>query len=217
MPSLVEILPIIGYIGIAGIVFAESGLLVGFFMPGDSLLFTAGFLASQGVFNIYIIVIISFVCAISGDAVGYWLGRKFGRRIFNKPESLFFHKENLEKAEKFYTEHGGQTIVLARFIPMVRAFVPIIAGIGKMPYSKFTFYNIFGGLLWGVGMSLAGFFLGNTIPGIDHYLLPIILLIILISYMPFMIHLIKNQKERNKLQSFLKKSWKKLINKKEIG
>jgi len=217
MPSLVEILPIIGYIGIAGIVFAESGLLIGFFMPGDSLLFTAGFLASQGVFNIAIVAVIAFICAVAGDSTGYWLGRKFGRRIFNRPESLIFQKENLERAENFYAERGGQTIVFARFIPMVRAFVPIIAGIGNMPYLKFMFYNIFGGLLWGVGMSLAGFFLGNAIPGIDGYLLPIILLIILISYTPFMVHLLKNPEERKKLIGFLKKSWQKFRGSKEVS
>lgn len=217
MPPLVEILPIIGYIGIAGIVFAESGLLIGFFMPGDSLLFTAGFLASQGGFNITILTVIAFVCAVSGDSAGYWLGRKFGRRIFNRPDSWIFRAEHLSAAEKFYAERGGQTIVLARFIPMVRAFMPIIAGIGKMPYGRFMFYNVFGGLIWGVGMSLLGYFLGSSIPGADRYLLPIVLAVIIISYLPFLFHLIKNPEESRKLKIFLQKSWQRFIHKKNIG
>lgn len=170
-----------GYVGVTGIVFAESGLLVGFFLPGDSLLFTAGLLASQGHFNIYILILLSSIAAVVGDNVGYGFGHKYGRRLFDKPDGRFFKRENLIKAEKFYEEHGAKTIVLARFMPFIRTFAPIVAGIGRMHYATFARYNLIGGLLWAIGMNLAGFWLGSLIPGVDRYLLPIIALIILIS------------------------------------
>lgn len=174
-----------GYAGVTGIVFAESGLLVGFFLPGDSLLFTAGLLASQGYFNIYWLCLLAAIAAIIGDNVGYGFGLKYGRRLFNKPDSRFFKRENLVKAEKFYEEYGAKTIVLARFMPFIRTFAPIVAGIGRMNYGTFVRYNLIGGLLWAIGMSLAGFWLGSIIPGVDRYLLPIIGVIILISvWMP---------------------------------
>lgn len=199
MVSLVEILPLLGYAGITAIVFAESGLLIGFFFPGDSLLFTAGFLASQGVFNIIPLIVLSFVAAVSGDSVGYWFGNTVGRKIFQRKDSLFFHKHNLERAEKFYQRHGGKTIVLARFMPVVRTFAPIVAGVGSMTYAHFIMYNLIGGALWGIGMPLLGYFLGSVIPDVDRYLIPIVLLIIVVSILPSAIHILKNKEDRERL------------------
>ena len=170
-----------GYAGVTGIVFAESGLLVGFFLPGDSLLFTAGLLASQGFFNIWWMTALTAAAAVIGDNVGYSFGHKWGRRLFEKKDGRFFKRENLVKAEAFYEEYGAKTIVLARFMPFIRTFAPIVAGIGKMDYRTFFRYNLIGGLLWAVGMNLAGFWLGRTIPGVDRYLLPIIIVIVIIS------------------------------------
>lgn len=187
--DLVQLIRTVGYIGMFGIIFAESGLLIGFFLPGDSLLFTAGFLASQGYLNIWVLLPLCFIAAVAGDAVGYSFGLRFGRGLFNRPESLLFKKENLIRAELFFERHGGKAIVLARFLPVVRTFTPIVAGIGAMTYRHFAFYNVMGAVLWAIGVTLAGYFLGNLIPDIDRYLLPIILLIIVVSVLPTAIHL----------------------------
>src|SRR3990167_10231007 len=165
--DLLKILPTIGYVGIFAIVFAESGLLIGFFLPGDSLLFTAGFLASQNIFDIRILSLFCFIGAVLGDSVGYLFGHKVGRKLFQRKESIFFHKDNLIRAEKFYERYGKKTIVIARFMPMIRTFAPIVAGIGSMDYKTFVSYNVIGGLLWGVGVTLTGFYLGNLIPDVD--------------------------------------------------
>lgn len=189
-----------GYVGLFAIVFAESGLFIGFFLPGDSLLFTAGFLASQGFLHILPIIVISFTAAILGDTVGYAFGRRVGPKIFKKEDSIFFHKDHLLKAEAFYRAHGPKTIVIARFMPIVRTFAPIVAGMGKMNYSTFLAYNVIGGILWGIGVPLAGYFLGSTIPGVDKYLLPIILGIITISVLPPAYHLAKEYFTHKRLQ-----------------
>ena len=131
----------VGYFGVFGIVFAESGLLIGIFLPGDSLLFTAGFLASAGIFNIYVLVFGCFIAAVLGDNVGYAFGSRLGPRIFNKEDSFWFHKKHLQRAEMFYEKHGGKTIILARFTPIVRTLAPVVAGAGKMTYQTFFFYN----------------------------------------------------------------------------
>lgn len=208
--NLEKLLPVIGYAGVFGIVFAESGLLVGFFLPGDSLLFTAGLLASQGKFDIVILSIICFIAAVTGDSVGYAFGKRVGKRLFNREDSLFFHKDNLEKAKSFYEKHGKKTIILARFMPVIRTFAPIVAGIGDMHYSTFLSFNVIGGFLWGVGMTVLGYFLGKSIPNIDHYLLPIVALIIVVSVLPSAMHLLKDPKTRSALMArinhFLKRS-----------
>jgi len=202
--DLKTILPAIGYIGIFAIVFAESGLLIGFFLPGDSLLFTAGFLASQGIFNIELLALLCFIGAVAGDSAGYEIGHKFGRKLFHKKDSVFFHKENLEKAEQFYEKHGKKTIILARFIPIIRTFAPIIAGIGNTKYSTFISYNVFGGFFWAVGISYAGYFLGSMIPGVDKYLLPIIVLIVGVSVAPGFYHVLKDKKQREAIFLFVR-------------
>ena len=209
--DLLKILPAIGYLGIFAIVFAESGLLIGFFLPGDSLLFTAGFLASQGIFDIRILSLICFIGAVLGDSVGYTFGHKVGRRLFHKKDSLLFHKDNLLKAENFYEKHGKKTIVIARFMPMIRTFAPIVAGVGNMEYKTFISYNIIGGFLWGVGLTLAGYFLGNIIPNVDKYLLPIIALIIILSVAPTANHILKDPNHRKQLYTFLLKPFRKKI------
>lgn len=184
----------VGLFGIAFVVFAESGLFFGFFLPGDSLLFTAGFLASQNYLNIYWLVPICFLAAILGDNFGYWFGRKVGPRIFSREDSLFFHKSHVEKAQKFYEEHGNKTIFFARFIPIVRTFAPIVAGVGSMKYRSFVTYNLFGAFIWGVGMVLAGYFLGKIVPNADKYVIWIVLAIITISILPVLYNIFKKIK-----------------------
>ncbi len=183
----------IGYLGIFFFIFAESGLFFGFFLPGDSLLFTAGLLASQGYFNISILILLTTLGAILGDQVGYLFGKKIGPKIFNRDDSFFFRKKHITEAEIFYQNYGKKTIILARFIPIVRTFVPILAGVGKMHYKKFFTYNIIGGILWGLGIPLLGYFLGENIPNIDKYLLPIILLIIFLSILPTILSFFKKK------------------------
>jgi membrane-associated protein len=188
--DLQSLIKTFGYVFVFGIVFAESGLLIGFFLPGDSLLFTAGFLASQGYLNIAVLAIGAFICAVAGDSVGYTFGHRVGRRLFQREDSFWFHKKHLLKAEQFYERHGGKAIILARFMPIVRTFAPIVAGMGSMKYSRFLFYNLFGGLLWGVGVCVAGYFFGRILPAeeVDKYLLPVIFLIIVVSLLPSVIH-----------------------------
>lgn len=202
--DLIELIKTAGYIGLFGIIFAESGLLIGFFLPGDSLLFTAGFLASQGFLNIYILMGLTFIGAVLGDSVGYWFGKKTGNKIFTKEDSLLFKKDNIHKSEEFFKKHGAKAIVLARFVPIVRTFTPILAGVGTMHYKTFLKFNVIGGALWTIGVSLLGYFLGNLIPNIDKYLLPIILLIIIISILPNVIHIVKSRKNKKSLNPLSK-------------
>lgn len=203
-----------GYFGIFAVVFVESGLLVGFLFPGDSLLFTAGFFASQGYLNITILAAGCFIAAVAGDSIGYTLGYRFGHRVFTREDSFFFHKEHLLRAKHFYEKHGGKTIVLARFLPVVRSIVPALAGAGKMHYATFLFYNVLGGALWSGGLTLLGFFLGNAIPNIDRYLIPVILLIIAVSLLPGFIVILRDKQLRKKIGDFLYLLLKKINHKK---
>ena len=176
-----ETLQQIGHLGIFGIVFAESGILAGFFLPGDSLLFTAGLLASAGYLNIYYLITGSAIAAIAGDSFGYYLGKRFGPKVFARENSRFFHKDHIDRAKGYFAAFGPITIFLARFIPFIRTFAPVLAGVGGMNYRTFLFFNIFGGVFWVLSVSLLGFFLGELVPDIDRYILPIIGLIILFS------------------------------------
>jgi membrane-associated protein len=205
MHDLQELIRAIGLLGIFGIIFAESGLLIGFFLPGDSLLFTAGFLASQGFFNIHILVVGCFIAAVTGDSVGYYIGHKWGRRLFHKHDSIFFHKDHLMRAEKFYEKHGGKTIILARFMPVIRTFAPVVAGIGRMNYPTFLAYNLIGGFLWAVVIPYLGYFLGKSIPDVDKFLLPIIATIILVSVAPGIYHAVKTKEQRAQIIAAIKK------------
>jgi membrane-associated protein len=186
-----------GHFVIWAIVFAESGLFIGFFLPGDSLLFTAGFLASPKVhlLNISLLVIGSFIAAVLGDSIGYTTGHKLGRRFFQKEDSWLFHKKHLVSAQKFYDKHGKKTIILARFMPIVRTFAPIVAGIGAMNYRTFITYNLLGGFAWTLGLCSFGYILGNMIPDVDQYLLPIIVVIVIISLLPSVFHLYQERRQ----------------------
>ena len=210
MFDLISLIKAAGYFGVFGIVFAESGLFIGFFFPGDSLLFTAGFLASQDFLNIWVLAIGSFVCAVAGDSVGYAFGRRVGPAIFKRENSFWFHRDHLERARRFYERHGGKTIILARFMPIVRTFAPIIAGVGVMRYPKFFTYNVIGGFLWAVGLSTLGYTLGNTIPNVDRYLLPIIALIIFLSVLPSAIHILRDKTMRGQLYSSISHCFNKI-------
>ena len=183
-----------GYIGLFAIVFAESGLFFGFFLPGDSLLFTAGLIASQGTLNIFVLVPLIVVAAILGDNFGYWFGAKVGPKIFTREDSFFFNKRHIDRTRIFYLKYGPKAVIIARFVPIVRTFTPILAGVGSMPYFTFLRYNIIGGVLWGAGVTLLGYFLGMVIPNIEQYLLPIVLVIIVISFLPVVFEFWKSRK-----------------------
>jgi len=184
MFDIVAIIKTAGYFGIGGIIFAESGLMLGFFLPGDSLLFTAGVLASAGFLNIWLLVPLVFVCAVLGDNIGYFLGRKAGEKLFEREESFLFKRSHVDRARTFFEKHGVRSIIIARFVPVVRAFVPPVAGVGRMNYRTFLISDIIGGLLWACGLTILGYFLGQTVPDIDKYLLPIVAVIILVSVLP---------------------------------
>jgi membrane-associated protein len=177
-------------LGIFFIIFAESGLFFGFFLPGDTLLFTAGLLASQGYFSIAILVWLVVLAAIGGDQIGYLFGKKFGPKIFDRDESFLFKKKYVTDAENFYKKYGKKAIIFARFVPIVRTFAPILAGVGKMHYKTFITYNIIGGATWGALITLLGYFLGEKIPNIDAYLIPILLVVVFISILPTLFSLL---------------------------
>lgn len=183
-----------GYLGIALLIFAESGVLIGIFFPGDSILFAAGLLAASGFFLIGPLILIVVVAAIIGDSVGYWFGLKAGSALFKRADSRFFKQEYLERTKRFYALYGGRAIVLARFVPIVRTIAPILAGTSSMKYRAFLLYNILGGLLWGGGMLLLGYFLGSVIPNSDKYVLPLSLLIVIISFFPILINLVRHKR-----------------------
>ncbi len=184
MEKLIPLIETVGYIGVFGMIFAETGLLVGFFFPGDTLLFAAGLLASKGIFNIYILLIGASLMAILGDTCGYWIGKKIGPKIFTREDSLFFKKAYVTRAHHFTQKHGKKTIFLARYIPIVRTFAPVVAGVGEMPYRTFLAYNIAGGIVWCLSIGLAGYFLGTSVTNIDKYILPIVIGIFVLSFLP---------------------------------
>ncbi len=175
-----------GYTALTVIVFCETGLLAGFFLPGDSLLVTAGLVASQGKMNFLILNGLLMAAAVLGDSTGYAIGYFAGPKIFNRPDSLFFKREYLERTHQFFERYGGKTILLARFVPIVRTFAPTVAGAGKMSYKKFLFYNVIGGVLWVLAMLSVGYFLGRSFPNIDKHLHVVIGLVIFISFLPLL-------------------------------
>lgn len=186
----------LGLVGVVAIIFAESGLFFGFFFPGDSLLFSAGLFASMGILPIYLLLPLTFVAAVLGDQVGYWTGKKFGPAIFNRPDSIIFKQAYVKMAQEFYAKHGAKAIVLARFVPIVRTFAPIVAGVAQMSYSTFLRWNIIGGFLWTFGFIILGFVLGNIIPGIEKYVTYIALFIIFISILPGIFHIFILKKDK---------------------
>ena len=178
------IIQTLGLFGVFAVVFAESGLFFGFIFPGDSLLFTAGLLASQGYLHITPLLFGCFIAAVLGDNVGYAFGRRVGPRLFKRPDSRLFKQSHLEKTSKFYAAYGKKTIILARFVPIVRTFAPILAGVGAMRWRDFFIYNLVGGALWAIGVTLLGYILGSTIPNIERYLTDIIIAIVILSFLP---------------------------------
>jgi len=180
-----------GYIILIGIIFAETGLFFGFFLPGDSLLVTAGLFAARGDLDIVVLFVALMIAAITGDALGFEIGRVSGRKIFRREESLFFKKSHLEKTRAFYEKHGGKTIILARFMPIVRTFAPLVAGMAGMPYRRFAIFNTTGGVLWIGSMLGIGYILGRSIPNIDEYIHIVIAVVIFLSILPGIISYVR--------------------------
>ncbi len=176
-----------GYLGVGVIVFAESGLLLGFILPGDSLIFLAGLLAAQGLFDLPMLLFIIFVTALAGDNTGYFIGKKLGRKVFEKKDSFIFNSNNLQRTEAFFERHGKTTFIIQRFMPIIRAFAPLLGGVGKMEYWTFFWFDFVGCALWSLGVTVLGYFLGATVPNIDTYILPIILVVVVLSLIPTVI------------------------------
>ena len=195
-----------GLLAIGFVIFAESGLLVGFFLPGDTLLVSAGILAAQGALPLYWLIFIVVVAAIIGDNVGYQIGRRAGPRLFSKKDGVMFRQEHVIKAEAFYKKHGGKTIILARFIPMVRTFAPVVAGVGKMSRKRFAAFNVVGGVLWGAGLPLVGYLFASKIPGIQNYITPTLILVVVVSFGSAIYHLLKDPKVRAAIWRKIRKS-----------
>jgi len=173
-----------GYVFLAAIVFTETGLLVGFFLPGDSLLITAGLVAAAGVLNIWWINLVLIVAAVVGDSVGYAIGARLGPALFTREKSLLFNPRHVERTREFYARHGARTIVIARFVPIVRTFAPVVAGVGRMEYRRFLTYNMAGGMGWVVSMTWTGYLLGSLIPNISQYLHVVVVIVIALSCLP---------------------------------
>lgn len=189
------------YFGLIFIIFAETGLAVGFFLPGDSLLVVAGLFAATGKLNLAVLVSTLFVAAVVGDAVGYFTGAKMGPRLFKKQKSLLFRPSHLQKAHAFYEKYGGKTIVIARFVPIVRTFAPLVAGAAEMPYRRFVVFNVAGGFLWITSMLLAGYFLGSLLKSkfgidLDEHIEWVVLIVVLLSLLPPFVEFIKSRREK---------------------
>lgn len=182
-----------GYIGLVFIVFAETGLLVGFFLPGDSLLVTAGLFAATGELNIFYLNLLLIPAAILGNIAGYFIGRKAGPRLFNREQSLLFRKDYIIKTKVFYEKHGASTMIITRFMPILRTFAPVVAGIGGMDYSKFLLYNIIGALAWILSMTLTGYYLATLIPGVDKHIEKVIIIVVFLSLLPGIIKYLKHK------------------------
>ncbi len=191
--DILALIKTLGYFGVWGIVFAESGILFCFFLPGDSLLFTAGVLAAQGFLNLTILAVGCFVAAVVGNLLGYEVGKRVGMRLFKNGDTRFLKLKHLEMTQSFFNKHGRMAIILARFLPIIRTFTPFMAGMAQVPYKLFVIYSIIGALAWAVGLTVFGYFLGGLIPAdkLDHYLLPIILGIIFVSVLPSAWHIYK--------------------------
>ena len=199
--DLEALIKAVGYIGLFAIIFAETGLLIGFFLPGDTLLITAGLLIQRGDvdLSLWILIPLLIAAAISGDAVGYQIGKHTGRRIFNREDSRLFHRKHLERAEAFYEKHGGKTIILARFLAFIRTFAPTVAGAANMPYPKFAAYNVIGALLWVPSMTYLGYFFGATIPPeyVDLFFIGLVGVMIVASTAPALVHLWRQRREKS--------------------
>jgi membrane-associated protein len=189
-----ELIRIVGFYGLIAIVFAETGLLVGFFLPGDSLLITAGLFAARGDLNIAALIPTLIVAAIVGNATGYWIGKRTGTALYSRPDSLLFRREHVRMTHDYYEKHGGKTVVLAQFIPILRTFAPVVAGVGQMRYRSFATYNVLGAILWVSSMTLAGYLLGNLVPNIEKRIHIVVAVVILVSLLPPAIAFLKNRR-----------------------
>ena len=185
-----------GLLAVCVIVFVETGLLVGFFLPGDSLLVTAGVFAAAGDLNVTALLIGASICAVVGDQVGYWIGRRAGAALYRRPDSRVFKRKHLERAHAFYEKYGAKTIVLARFVPIVRTFAPAVAGAAEMTYRRFVVYNVLGGLLWVFSTVLLGYFLGRSVPNIDRHIHIVIAIVIVLSFIPVLVELYRSRTRR---------------------
>jgi membrane-associated protein len=186
-----------GYILLVGIVFTETGLLVGFFLPGDSLLITAGLVAATGLLNIWWLNVLLIAAAIVGDSVGYAIGARMGPRLFTRPKSLLFNPRHVERTRVFYARHGAKTIVIARFVPLVRTFAPVVAGVAGMEYRRFLLYNVAGGVGWVTSMTWAGYLLGHTVPNIGEHIHIVVVIIIVLSLIPIAVEILKERRRRS--------------------
>ena len=186
----------VGYIGIFAIIFAESGLLIGFFLPGDSLLFAAGLLAAKGILSLWVLLPIMFVAAVLGVNAGYYLGKRFGEQMFSRHDALIFNPKYLERSKQFYAKHGGKTVLLARFTPIVRSMAPLLAGMGDMRFRRFMVFNIIGAALWVLSVTLIGYYFGNSVPGVDRYIVSFVVVVMLGSLIPPIIHVWRDELQR---------------------
>lgn len=184
-----------GMLGLFLIVFAESGLLIGFFLPGDSLLFTGGLLAYRGVLNLPLVMVVAVLAAVAGDQVGYFIGRKAGPALFTRPDSRFFRQRNVERAHAYFEKGGPRTVVVARFLPVIRTFTPLVAGVARMEYRRFVVFNVIGGSVWGAGMPVLGYTLGRTIPDLGAWLLPVVLVVGAFSFVPVGLEVMKLRRD----------------------
>ena len=192
-----ELIRLVGFYGLILIVFAETGLLVGFFLPGDSLLITAGLFAARGDLDFTMLVVTLIPAAIAGNATGYYIGHRTGKALYSRPDSLLFRREHLRMTHEYYERHGGKTIILAQFIPILRTFAPVVAGVGEMGYRQFATYNVVGAVFWIGGMTTAGYALGNAIPNIESRIHYVVAVVIFISLLPPGIALLKARLRRN--------------------
>ena len=183
-----------GYVLLVAIVFTETGLLVGFFLPGDSLLITAGLLAAAGVLNIWWLQVVLIVAAITGDSVGYAIGARIGPRLFTREQSRFFNPRHVQRTREFYARHGAKTIVIARFVPIIRTFAPVVAGVGEMAYPRFLFYNVAGGIGWVLSMTGAGYLLGSAVPNIDRHIHFVVIVVIVLSVIPIGLEILRERR-----------------------
>jgi membrane-associated protein len=186
-----------GYVVLVAIVFTETGLLVGFFLPGDSLLITAGLVAASGALSIWWLNALLIAAAVVGDSVGYAIGRRVGPRLFTRPKSRFFNPRHVERTRAFYARHGAKAIVIARFVPIIRTFAPVVAGVGQMEYRRFLLYNIVGGVGWVTSMTWAGYLLGQTVPNIGDHIHIVIAVVIVLSLIPIAVELIRERRRRS--------------------
>jgi len=185
-----------GYAVLVGIVFTETGLLVGFFLPGDSLLVTAGLVAAAGGLNIWWVNSLLIVAAIVGDSVGYAIGARLGPRLFTREQSLLFNPRHVERTRRFYERHGAKTIVIARFVPIIRTFAPVVAGVGQMRYRRFLFYNVAGGVGWVTSMTWMGYLLGRAVPNIADYIHIVVIVVIVVSMIPIVVEILRERRRR---------------------